>query len=106
MGLMEDPGLEAAIPATQRWTAERVLWVGRWTPTLLSFRTSRAPQFRFSPGHYARLGLPAADGEDVVWRPYSVVSASYDDYLEFFAVRVPDGAFSAAMEKLTAGDTL
>ena len=40
-----------------RSTAQIVLSLRHWTPSLLSFRTSRAPDFRFTPGHYARLGL-------------------------------------------------
>ena len=64
-----------------------------WTPALLSFRTSRGPGFGFTPGHYTRLGLGDAD-ESLIWRPFSVVSAAQDPYLEFFAVLVPGGEFS------------
>jgi ferredoxin--NADP+ reductase len=70
----------------------------------LSFRTTRYRAFRFTPGHYARLGLGAAD--DLVWRPYSLVSAHYDDYLEFVAVLVPGGAFSEQLAKLQVGDEI
>ena len=50
-----------AAPAAARFTAETILALRHWTPSLLSFRTSRAPGFRFTPGHYARLGLDDAD---------------------------------------------
>jgi len=72
---------------------------------MLSFRTTRYRGFRFTPGHYARIGL-AADAGTVVWRPYSLVSAAYDDYLEFLAILVPGGEFSLALGKLQAGDTI
>ena len=89
----------------EKWTTERVLSVRYWTPTLLSFCTTRPRSFRFTPGHYARLGLAANDGNEV-WRPYSVVSADYDEYLEFLAILVPDGAFSGALVKLKVDDEI
>lgn len=107
MGLITEPGLQIfREPAgSEKWTAERVLSVRYWTPTMLSFRTTRYRGFRFTPGHYARVGLAADDGT-LVWRPYSLVSAAYDDYLEFLAILVPGGAFSLALGKLLVGDTI
>lgn len=107
MGIVVEPGLQIfrATAASENRTAERVLSVRYWTPTMLSFRTTRHRGFRFTPGHYARLGLDAGDGT-IVWRPYSVVSAAYDDYLEFLAVLVPDGAFSAPLAGLREGGTI
>jgi ferredoxin--NADP+ reductase len=76
--------------------------VRHWTPQLWSFTLTRAAGFRFTPGHYARLGLAAAGGA-TVWRPFSIASASHDPWLEFFAVLVPGGAFSALLEQIDAG---
>ena len=92
----------------EKWTTERVLSIRYWTPTLLSFRTTRYRGFRFTPGHYTRLGLRAGDASrgDVVWRPFSVASAAYEDFLEFIAVLVPGGEFSEALRQLRAGDTM
>ena len=91
-----------------KWTTERVLSIRQWTPTLLSFRTTRYRGFRFTPGHYTRLGLGAADANtgDTVWRPFSLASAAYDDFLEFIAVLVPGGAFSEQLKHLRAGGRL
>lgn len=107
MGAIIEPGLQIFRPpaVSDKWTDERVLSVRYWTPTMLSLRTTRYRGFRFTPGHYARLGLDAGDGS-IVWRPYSVVSAAYDEYLEFLAVLVPDGAFSAPLAGLREGDTI
>lgn len=91
-------------PRGEKWTAERVLAIRRWTPTLLSIRLTRFKGFRFTPGHYARLGLEGESG--AVWRPFSVVSAAYDEHLEFLAVLVPGGAFSGRLETLAVGDTV
>ncbi|CAG4883359.1 Ferredoxin--NADP(+) reductase [Georgfuchsia toluolica] len=86
----------------EKWTTEKVLSIRYWTSTLLSFRTTRNRDFRFTPGHYARLGL--GFGDDTVWRPFSMVSAAGDDYLEFIAVLVPGGAFSEQLGRLRVGD--
>lgn len=92
-------------PAVTRYTNETVLAVRYWTPDLLSFRTSRAADFRFTPGHYARLGLPGGAGA-LVWRPFSVVSARHDPTLEFVAVLVPAGEFSGQLSNVREGDAM
>ena len=50
---MTDHAARAPGPVAARFTAETVLALRHWTPSLLSFRTSRASAFRFTPGHYA-----------------------------------------------------
>ncbi len=107
MGYVAEPGLQAFrdTGSEDKWTAETVTAIRHWSPTMLSFRTTRYRGFRFTPGHYARLALPDAEGASV-WRPYSVVSAAYDEYLEFLAILVPEGAFSAALGRLQVGDTI
>ncbi len=85
-------------------TSETVQAIRHWTPQLLSFRTTRPDPFRFTPGHYTRLGLGSDD--DRVWRPYSLTSARDADFLEFIAVLVPGGAFSEKLRHLRVGDTL
>jgi ferredoxin/flavodoxin---NADP+ reductase len=97
----------AGSPAVKA-TSETVLEIRHWTPKLLSFRTTRPAAFRFTPGHYTRLGLGSADASlaDRVWRPYSLTSARDDDFLEFIAVLVPGGAFSERLSLLKPGDTI
>lgn len=98
--------LRPSVPPGQgeKWTSEQVLAIRRWTPTLLSFRTTRYRSFRFTPGHYTRLGLGPDD--DIVWRPYSLASANYDEHLEFIAIQVPGGAFSEPLQRLRVGDAI
>lgn len=107
MGYVAEPGLQAfrEIKSEDKWSDETVTAIRHWSPTMLSFRTTRYRGFRFTPGHYARLALPDADGT-LVWRPFSVVSATYDEYLEFLAILVPGGAFSASLARLQVGDTI
>ena len=109
MGAIEEPGLEILAKRNDagpqdKWTTERVLSIRWWTPTLVSLRTTRYRGFRFTPGHYTRLGLGA--GDELVWRPFSLASAAYDDYLEFIAVLVPGGAFSEPLRQLREGDAI
>ncbi len=109
MGASEEPGLEILAKRNDagprdKFTTERVLSMRWWTPTLVSLRTTRYRGFRFTPGHYTRLGL-GADG-DLVWRPFSLASAAYDDFLEFIAVLVPGGAFSEPLRGLREGDAI
>ena len=66
MGAIEEPGLEILgkrnnAGPQDKWTTERVLSIRYWTPTLVTVRTTRYRGFRFTPGHYTRLGLGAAD---------------------------------------------
>jgi ferredoxin--NADP+ reductase len=100
-----DHGRAPTAPAAARFTAETILALRRWAPSLISFRTSRAPSFRFTPGHYGRLGLEGADGA-VVWRPFSVVSGAHDQHLEFFATLVPGGKFSDLLAGIREGDRI
>ena len=107
MGAIEEPGLNIFRTTTnsaEKWTNERVLSIRYWTPTLLSIRTTRYRGFRFTPGHYTRLGLGA--GDELIWRPFSLASAAYDEFLEFIAVLVPGGAFSVPLGQLRDGDTI
>jgi ferredoxin--NADP+ reductase len=90
---------------SERFTAETILTVRTWAPTLFSLRTSRYRGFRFSPGQFARLGVACDDGS-IVWRAYSIASATYDEYLEFFSVVIPGGAFTSRLASFRPGDRI
>jgi ferredoxin/flavodoxin---NADP+ reductase len=83
-------------------TRETVLWSYRWTPSLVSIRITRDSVFRFTPGHYARLGI-ANPTLPAVFRPLSVASAPADAYLEFFCSLIPGGEFSGRLASLRVG---
>lgn len=93
------------IPAPPRSTTQTVTSVQRWTRDLWTIGIDRPDGFRFAPGHYAKLGLPAHD-DHAVWRPYSIVSAEADDALEFLIVLIPGGAFSAHLESIEPGQPI
>lgn len=90
---------------TDKATAEHILDIRRWTDKLISVRTTRHGAFRFQPGQFARIGIASGSG-GTIWRPYSMVSANYDEYLEFFSIIVPNGAFSTKLALASVGDTI
>jgi ferredoxin/flavodoxin---NADP+ reductase len=83
---------------------ETVLDVRHWTDTLFSFTTTRAPSFRFESGQFVMIGLPV-DGRPLL-RAYSIVSATYDEKLEFLSIKVPNGPLTSRLQHIEAGDTI
>ncbi len=87
---------------TRSLRTETVQWVHHWNDRLFSFRTTRDPGFRFRNGHFVMVGLPV--GGKPLMRAYSIASANHDEYLEFFSIKVPDGALTSRLQHLEAGD--
>jgi len=81
---------------------ERVLKVHHWNDTLFSFRTTRDPGLRFRNGHFVMLGLPV-EGKPLM-RAYSVASANFEEHLEFFSIKVPNGPLTSRLQHLQPGD--
>ena len=89
--------------ASDKYTAETITEIRTWAPNLFSFKTTRSQSYRFIAGQFARLGVEDGNGE-LVWRAYSICSAPYDDFLEFYSIVVPDGAFTSRLSRLMIGD--
>lgn len=85
-------------------TVERVTSVHHWSEFVFSFRTSRSPSFRFRAGEFVMIGLPGADGP--ILRPYSIVSPSWDDELEFHSIKLDDGPLTSRLRHIAPGDDL
>ncbi|MDR3514608.1 MAG: ferredoxin--NADP reductase [Azospirillaceae bacterium] len=83
---------------------ETVLSVHHWTETLFSFTSTRDPSFRFQSGQFTMIGLPI-DGRPLL-RAYSMASANYEDKLEFFSIKVPDGPLTSQLQHLKTGDQI
>lgn len=81
---------------------ERVISVHHWNETLFSFKTTRDPAFRFKNGHFIMLGLEL--NQRPLLRAYSIASANYEDEMEFFSIKVPDGPLTSHLQKLAVGD--
>ncbi|WP_332695769.1 ferredoxin--NADP reductase [Bosea sp. (in: a-proteobacteria)] len=83
---------------------ERVLSVHHWTDTLFSFTTTRDTTFRFKNGQFTMIGIKV--NEKPLLRAYSVVSTNYDENLEFFSIKVPDGPLTSRLQDLQVGDPI
>jgi len=86
------------------YNRENVVSVRHWTDRLFSFRTTRAPSFRFRSGQFIMMGLED-EGRPLV-RAYSLASASYEDELEFFSIKVADGPLTSRLQHLEIGDAV
>lgn len=83
---------------------EAVTEVHHWTERLFSFKTTRNPGFRFENGHFTMIGLEQ-EGRPLM-RAYSMASANYEDELEFFSIKVPDGPLTSKLQSIQVGDEL
>lgn len=81
---------------------ERVTDVHHWTDNLFSFKTTRDPSFRFKSGYFTMIGLEE-QGRPLL-RAYSMASAHYEDELEFFSIKVPDGPLTSKLQHIRVGD--
>lgn len=83
---------------------ETVLSVHHWTDRLFSFTTTRDETLRFSNGHFTMIGL-RVDGKPLL-RAYSIVSANYEDHLEFLSIKVQDGPLTSRLQHIKVGDKI
>jgi ferredoxin--NADP+ reductase len=83
---------------------ETVLSVHHWTDRLFSFTTTRDPTLRFSNGHFTMIGLKV-DGKNLL-RAYSIVSANYEEHLEFLSIKVQDGPLTSRLQHIKVGDKI
>src|SRR6186997_1902572 len=83
---------------------ERVLDVHHWSDSLFSFKTTRDDGFRFRSGHFVMIGLEV-EGKPLMCA-FSVVSAHYEDHLEFYSIKVPNGPLTSRLQHLQPGDSV
>lgn len=83
---------------------EVVTSVHHWNETLFSFKTTRDPGFRFKNGHFTMIGLEH-EGRPLM-RAYSIASANYEEELEFFSIKVPNGPLTSKLQKIQVGDRI
>jgi ferredoxin--NADP+ reductase len=87
-----------------KFRRERVLSVHHWNDGLFSFRTTRDPGLRFDSGQFIMVGLEV-DGKPLM-RAYSFASAAWEEELEFFSIKVPDGPLTSRLQHLQLGDEI
>jgi len=82
----------------------RVTNVRHWSDKLFSFTTTREPSLRFENGQFIMVALEV-DGRKLA-RAYSIASANYEDQLEFYSIKVPNGPLTSRLQNIREGDTV
>ena len=79
----------------------KITEVEHYTDRLFRIRTERPQSYRFTAGEFVMIGL-----EGTPKRAYSFTSGPYDDFLEFYSIKVPNGPLTSKLQKVEAGDKL
>ena len=83
--------------------AQIVTEVRHWDDRLFSFRLTRPQSLRFRSGEFVMIGLTGDNGKPIL-RAYSIASPSWDEELEFYSIKVPDGPLTSKLQKIAVGD--
>lgn len=86
------------------FATERVLSVHHWNDNLFSFKTTRDPGLRFENGQFVMIGLQVENRPLV--RAYSIASPNYEEHLEFFSIKVPNGPLTSHLQHLKVNDEI
>ncbi|ABV92892.1 ferredoxin--NADP(+) reductase [Dinoroseobacter shibae DFL 12 = DSM 16493] len=91
--------------------AQTVLSVKHWTDRLFSFRVTRPQTLRFRSGEFVMIGLmgdpdPKTGKQKPLLRAYSIASPSWDEELEFYSIKVPDGPLTSRLQHIQPGEQI
>jgi ferredoxin--NADP+ reductase len=97
----------APIPAAKPHLpdAQTVTTVKHWTDRLFSFRVTRPQSLRFRSGEFVMIGLMGDNGKPLL-RAYSIASPAWDEELEFYSIKVPDGPLTSRLQHIQPGDEI
>ena len=85
--------------------AQTVTQVTHWTDTLFSFRCTRPQSLRFRSGEFVMIGL-LDDNARPLLRAYSIASPSWDEELEFYSIKVPNGPLTSRLQHIQPGEQI
>ena len=83
---------------------ETVIDVHHWSDTLFTIKSTRDRSLRFRNGEFAMMGIEV-EGKPLM-RAYSMASANYEDHLEFYSIKVQQGALTSRLQHIIAGDEI
>ena len=91
--------------------AQTVTSVTHHTDRLFSFRVTRPRSLRFRSGEFVMIGLmgdpnPETGKQKPLLRAYSIASPSWDEELEFYSIKVPDGPLTSRLQHIQVGDQI
>lgn len=87
-----------------KFSSETILSVHHWNDSLFSIKTTREDSLRFENGQFVMIGLEV-DGLPLT-RAYSIASPNYEEHLEFFSIKVPNGPLTSRLQHVKVGDKL
>ena len=87
-----------------KFSSETILSVHHWNDSLFSIKTTREDSLRFENGQFVMIGLEV-DGLPLT-RAYSIASPNYEEHLEFFSIKVPNGPLTSRLQHIKVGDKL
>jgi ferredoxin--NADP+ reductase len=98
-----------AVPALP--DAQIVTQVKHYTDRLFSFRCTRPASMRFRSGEFVMIGLmgdpnPETGKVKPLLRAYSIASPNWDEELEFYSIKVPDGPLTSRLQHINVGDEI
>jgi ferredoxin/flavodoxin---NADP+ reductase len=104
--LADDPhAMQPRTTANIMPDAQTVTAVRHWTDGLFSFRVTRPASLRFRSGEFVMIGLPGDNGKPIL-RAYSIASPNWDEELEFYSIKVPDGPLTSRLQHIKPGDQI
>ena len=91
--------------------AQTVTSVTHWTDHLFSFRVTRPASLRFRSGEFVMIGLmgephPETGKQKPLLRAYSIASPAWDDEMEFYSIKVPDGPLTSRLQHIKVGEKI
>jgi ferredoxin--NADP+ reductase len=77
--------------------------VQHYTDKLFRIRTERPRSYRFTAGEFVMISTLDPETPN---RAYSLTSGPYDDYLEFYSIKVQDGPLTSKLQHVQVGDEI
>ena len=98
-----------AVPALP--DAQTVTEVKHYTDRLFSFRCTRPASLRFRSGEFVMIGLmgdphPETGKQKPLLRAYSIASPAWDEEMEFYSIKVPDGPLTSKLQHIQPGEEI
>ena len=101
-----EPSSTPVHPAPVHKDGQIVTAVRHWTDRLFSFRVTRPASLRFRSGEFVMIGLMDESGPKPkpLLRAYSIASPAWDEEVEFYSIKVPDGPLTSRLAEIRPGD--
>ncbi|MBP1805937.1 ferredoxin--NADP reductase [Rubellimicrobium aerolatum] len=101
----QTPVVEKAASPVTLPDAQTVTSVRHFTDRLFAFRVTRPRSLRFRSGEFVMIGLLGENGKPLL-RAYSIASPAWDEELEFYSIKVPNGPLTSRLQHIQPGDEI